>query len=207
MGEPYKMTFLNATDQPWHFAVYKSIPASPGLSSVAWQVRGVPPKQGGNPPPSAQVNWDMNYGLCIADFDKDFNKFTGTQYGSASLGMSYEIKSDDGIPTINPSPTGKTTSDQILLVNSTTPAMPVTMGFTLSGNIVVAEQDVGKGERTTYRVHPQYYVACYRNIVLGQLVDEGVAIGPVLVSYDGGAHSKTVQASKNVAGEYFMEVC
>ena len=98
------------------------------------------------------------------------------------MGKSYEVKSVDGIPNINSSPTGKTASDQIVLVNSTTPAMPVTMGFTLSGNIVVAEQDVGKGQRTTYRVHPQYYMACYRNIVLGQLVDEGVAIGPVLVT-------------------------
>ena len=207
MGEPYTMTFFNATDQPWHFAVYKSIPDSPGLSSVAWQVRGVPPQQGNNKPPSAQVTWEMNYGLCIADFDKDFNKFTGNQFATASLGQTYSVKSDDGIPSINSTPTGTTASNQIVLANSTIPGQSVTMGFTLGGNIVVAEQNVSGGEKTTYRVHPEYYVACYRNIVLGQLVDEGVAIGPVFVKYDGGKHAKQVQASKSVSGDYFLEVC
>ena len=63
------------------------------------------------------------------------------------------------------------------------------MAFTVSNNIIAVEDDVGGQQETIllYRVHPTHYVACYRNIVLGQLVDEGVVIGPVEVKYEGGA--------------------
>ena len=66
-GTEYKMTFENSTDQPWHFGVYQKNPESPGLTSVAWQVRGVPPQEG-DKPSSAQVNWTMQYGICICQF-------------------------------------------------------------------------------------------------------------------------------------------
>ena len=207
MGEPYKMTFVNATDQPWFFAVYKSVPESPGLSSVAWQVRGLPQQLQGSKAPQADVTWQMSYGLCIANFDQNFRQYTGSQYGTAVLGQTYQVESKNGIPSIDPNATGTTTSDQIILTNSTSsPVTPVTMGFTLGGNIVVAEQNVGGGQKTIYRVHPTYYVACFHNVVLGELVDESVAIGPVQVSYTGGVHSKTVQASKTLAGDYTLQV-
>ena len=83
MGEEYEMRFENATDQPWHFAVYQTYPTSPGLSSVAWQVRGLPPQKVGSPPPGATVSWTMNYGVCSADFDTNQQKFTGSQFAPA----------------------------------------------------------------------------------------------------------------------------
>ena len=199
------MILKNATDQPWHFGVYQKNPASPGLSSVAWQVRGVPPKQG-DTPASAQVNWNMSYGLCIADFDQDERTFTGSQMAPANLGNKYKVESLDGIPSISTTPTGTGSPDQITLKNTTAPVTPLTMGFTLGGNIIAVEKAVGGAQETIYRVHPTYYVACYRNIVLGQLVDEGVVIGPVEVKYEGGANKATVQASKDAAGNYHINV-
>jgi hypothetical protein len=71
MAESYKLILKKATDQLWHFGVYQKNPSSPGLTSVAWHVCGVPPNQ------SAQVNWTMSYGLCIADFFQDQHKFEG----------------------------------------------------------------------------------------------------------------------------------
>ena len=51
-----------------------------------------------------------------------------------------------------------------------------------------------------------YYVACYRNIVLGQLVDEAVVIGPVEVKYEGGNNSAKVVASKDAGGNYRLSI-
>ena len=200
------MTFLNATNEPWHFGVYQKSPESPGLNSVAWQVRGVPP-QTGSKPSSAEVNWTLNYGICIAKFDKDFNGYTGQQFAPAYLGNKYEVVTDDGIPTIDTKPTGVGSPDQIVLKNNTgPPAQEVTMGFTVSNNIIAAQDKVGGNESTIYRVHPTYFVACYRNIVLGQLVDSGVAIGPVEVKYEEGARHATVIASKDAGGNFRLSV-
>ena len=55
-------------------------------------------------------------------------------------------------------------------------------------------------------MHPTYYVTCYCNIVLGQLVDEGVVIGPVEVEFEGGARNAKVVASKDAAGNYRLSV-
>ena len=135
---------------------------------------------------------------------KNFRQYTGSQYGTALLGQTYQVESKNGIPSIDPNATGTTTLDQIILTNSTSsPVTPVTMGFTLGGNIVVAEQNVGGGQKTIYRVHPTYYVACFHDVVLGELVDESVAIGPVQVSYAGGVHSKNCSGIQNCCWELY----
>ena len=205
MADSYKLIFKNATDQAWHFGVYQKIPTSPGLTNIAWQVRGVPPKKS-DIPSTAQVNWTMSYGLCIADFDEDQRTFTGSQMAPALLGNKYKVESLDGIPSIDTTPIATGSSDQITLKNATSPVTPLTMGFTLGGNILCVERDVGGMEETIYRVHPTYYVACYHNIVLGQMVDEGVVIGPVEVKYDSGIRQMTVEATKDPAGNYRINV-
>lgn len=115
--EDYKMILRNSTDQPWHFGIYQKQPSSPGLTSVAWQVRGLPPMVG-EVPPSAEVNWALEYGVCIADFDEDERKFTGIQFAPAHLGNNYKIVSLDGIPSISTTPTGTGNADQSYLSDS-----------------------------------------------------------------------------------------
>ena len=200
------MTLENGTDQPWHFGVYQKSPSSPGLTSVAWQVRGIPP-QSGSVPSSAEVTWTLDYGLCIANFDKDGRKYTGTQFAPAYLGNVYKVTTLDEIPSIVSNPIATGSSDQIVLKNNTGPnATALTMGFTVDNNIVVVEDNVGGEQETFYRVHPEYYVACYRNIVLGQLVDEAVVIGPVEVKYEDGEKSMKVKATKDAGGNYRLSV-
>ena len=80
------------------------------------------------------------------------------------------------------------------------------MGFTLSNNIVTAEQNVGGNESTIFRVHPTYYVAGYRDVVLGQLVDEGVSIPAIEVSYDAGVFAHTVQVVEDAGNTYLQLV-
>ena len=147
--EQYKMILKNATDQPWHFGVYQKQPSSPGLTSVAWQVRGIPP-QISDVPPNAEVSWTMEYGVCIADFDENDRKYTGMQFSPANLGNNYKVITLDGIPSISPVPTGTGSADQIVLRNNTgPPAMKLSMGFTLHNKIVVVENEVGGLQKTS----------------------------------------------------------
>ena len=79
------------------------------------------------------------------------------------------------------------------------------MGFTVSNNLIAIEKDVGGQQSTIFQVHPSYYIACGRNIVLGQLVDEGVTIGRFeLYIYKGGVHKHTIQAYKDFSGNYIV---
>ena len=61
-------------------------------------------------------------------------------------------------------------------------------------------------QKAEYSLQPTYHVACYHNIVSGQLVDEGIAIGPVKVTYNAGIHKVTVEISKDLAGNYQLKV-
>ena len=206
MSERYKLILENATDQPWHFGVYQKVPSSPGLSSVAWQVRGVPPTASDRHS-QAEVNWTMDYGVCIAKFDKDEASYTGSQFAPALLSNNYRVASLDGVPSIESKPVGVGSADQIILKNETgPPAVTLSMGFTVSNNIIAVEDNVGGGQETIYRVHPTYYVACYRSIKLGQLVDAGIVIGPVEVKYEGGARKAKVAATKDASGNYHLNV-
>ena len=208
MSETYSIVFQNATDQVWHFAVYQKYPSSPGLTSIAWQVLPLGPQEQGNPPPQATVSWTLQYGLCIANFDEANQQFTGQQFASAFLGNIYEVDTIDEAPNIKSSPIGTTNPDQIILANKTSqPVKSLTMGFTLGADhhIVKAEKNVGGGENTLFRVHPDYWVACYRNIELGQMVDADVVIGdPVNVEFKGGVNTHTIKAYKDASGDYHL---
>ena len=141
----------------------------------------------------------MEYGVCIADFDKNGRKYTGAQMAPAQLGNKYQVISIDDIPSISTTPTGTGSADQIVLQNKTGP--PAIMRFTLDDRIVVVEDDVGGLQKTFFWVHPTYFVACYRNIVHSQLVDEGVGIGPIEVRYAAGFHVASVEAFKDSSGK------
>ena len=52
-------------------------------------------------------------------------------------------------------------------------------------------------------MHPQYYVACYRTIKPGQLVSEGVELGPVTLEFKNECTDYTVEAS-TVAGKIVL---
>ena len=202
----YSMTIQNASTNPWHLAIYQSFPESPGLSSVAWQIVQLPAQNVGTPPPQGTATWTMSYGTSIADFDQVNGVYTGQAYANANLGNKYQVITVDNIPTIKPNPVGQTTKDQIILTNGTSPATAVTMGFTLSNNIVTAEQNVGGNQSTIFRVHPTYYVAGYRSIKFGQLVDEGVSIPPIEVKYEDGVFEHQVQVVEDAGNTYLQLV-
>ena len=168
----------------YHFGVYcdKNYPASPGLQSVAWQVRGL------GPGAIDRVDWTMNYGVAIAKWDKDGpgKSCVGKQIVDATLGNSYSVTTlQQDIPSINSKPIEGATvpKEQIKLSNDTNG--PLTLGFAVDKNVICVEEVEGNAE-TNYIVHPTYWVALYRDIKLGMLVDTGEEVRPVKVEYQHG---------------------
>ena len=147
----------------------------------------------------------MDFGICIAEFDRHEQKYVGVQYASASLNHIYEIISLDGIPSISAAAIGSGKVDHLQVENKTdAPGVSLSLGFTHSGEIA-AIANIRGNQKAEYSLQPTYYVACYHNIVPGQLVDEGIAIGPVEVKYDAGIHKVTVEISKDSVGNYQLK--
>jgi hypothetical protein len=196
MATTYNVRFLNNTEEAYHFAIYQAHPKAPGLKSVAFEVRRVPPNG------KANATWDMTFGTAIADFDRNGEAWTGLQTRNAQLNKAYEVKLVDGdIPSITPSPVGSTDGGIILLKNATNRKLNV--GFTIGGSLV-GVQEVHGGETSEYYVHPTYYVAVYRNIKKGSMVDSGVVIGPVELKFADGYTSYSVEAAID-GGQYVLK--
>ena len=186
----YSIECVNATSQAYHFGVYQKYPDSMGLTSVVWKERPVPPM--GSIPSTASVDWVMSYGASISDFDKNNSTWTGEQVIAAELGKVYDIVSEGGVPMINPTPSGPTNPSQIVIKNSTNTVM--NPGFALDYNLIAVKTGTDAGEQAQFSVHPTYYVGCYRDIKLGQLVDSDIALGPVEVKFTEGYTEFQVKA-------------
>ena len=192
MATSYTVRFKNSTNNAYHFAVYQKYPDCPGLDSVAWQVRGLASGATG------RVDWKLDYQVAIADWDADNSQYSGSQLKPASLGQVYEVKTTEGdIPSINPKPVKTTAPGLIKLLNNTNPAQAVTMGFAIGQKLVAAEKQVQAGEAAEFSVHPQYYIACYRDIKQGQLVSEGIELGPVTLEFKNEYTDYTVEATSD----------
>ena len=63
----------------------------------------------------------------------------------------------------------------------------------MAQELVAAERSTRAGECVEISVHPQYYVACYRAIKKGQLVSEGIELGPVTLEFKDGYTEYTVE--------------
>jgi hypothetical protein len=196
MATTYNVHFVNNTKEAYHFAIYQKYPEAPGLKSVAFQVRGVPANG------KADATWNMTFGTAITDFDPNGKNWTGQQIQNAQLGKQYEIKMVEGdIPTIDANPTGSASNGIILLRNATNRSLNV--GFTIDRSLI-AVQEVHGGETSEYYVHPTYYVAVYRNIKKGSMVDSGVVIGPVELKFADGYTSYSVEAAID-GGQYVLK--
>lgn len=68
MAVNYTVRFKNLTPNAYHFAVYQKYPESPGLDSIAWQVRGL------GPGATNRADWALKYEVAIADWDADQSK-------------------------------------------------------------------------------------------------------------------------------------
>ena len=127
MATSYTVHFKNSTNNAYHFAIYQKYPNSPGLESVAWQVRGL------GPGATNRVDWTLDYQVAIADWDANAGLYSGCQVVPADLGKVYEVVTLEGdIPVINKTPIKTTDDGLIKLHNNTSPAKAVTLGFAMT---------------------------------------------------------------------------
>ena len=190
MSDRYTVHFKNSTQSAYHFAIYQKYPESPGLDSVAWQVRGL------GPDATNRVDWTLDYDVAIADWDANDCAYSGQEVEPATLGSVYEVTTEESdIPVINTTPIDTTGPGLILLCNNTKPTQNVTMGFAIDKLLVAVEKDVNAGETVEFSVHPEYYIACYRSIKQGQLVSAGIELGPVKLEFTDGYKAYKVEAT------------
>ena len=198
MATNYTVQFKNSTQKAYHFAIYQKYPYRPGLDSVAWQVRGLGPNA------VNRVDCSLDYQVAIANWDANGRQYSGIQMQPATMGQFYEVTTTESdIPVINVPPTQTDGPGLVKLQNNTNPAQAVTMGFAIGNMLVAVEKDVQSGEVVEFSVHPQYYVACYRAIKPGQLVSEGVELGPVTLEFKNECTDYTVEA-RTVAGRIVL---
>ena len=102
------------------------------------------------------------------------------------MGKQYHVVFEStNVPSIDPKPIGPAGEpNQIELLNNTN--VPLGLGFTLSGDLLVVQENVQGNEAAQFNVHPTYYIALFRSIKKGQMVDSAVVIGPVVLQYKDG---------------------
>ena len=185
----YEIQFKNSSERAYHFGVYQDYPNAPGLKSVVWQARGLGPDS------RNKVTWQMNYGVGIAGWDQNDESYSGLQIASAELGKAYEVNIvQTSIPVINTTPIGidghLPSPDQIKLHNNT--SQEFNLGFAVDGNLIAVTPSCGN-QWANFIVHPRYYVALYRDVRLGKLVDMSLQVGPVEIEFKHGNRKALVE--------------
>ena len=197
MSTAYKVQFYNKTGNPYHMAVFKKYPGS--IVSVAWQVRGVPPKSG-----PSNVDFTLNYSVSLSNWDPDNGMFTGYKTIPAELGSNYEAFLNEGVPDIRPLQGGPlkefskmkaqmlSVTDQVLVANNT--KQSVTFSFSIDEKVAGGLSGVDGGEQAIFESTPVYYVSAYREIKEGQDLKMGIRVGdPVELQFkDSNTYSVTV---------------
>ena len=178
MSTTYSITFKNKTETAWHFGVYQKPPGSPGLTSVAWMVAPVPASGEG------YGEFTLTFGTALSHNVGDV--WSISQQRPAVMGKEYHVVFvDSNVPSIDPNPIGDAGEpNQVELVNDTN--IPLSLGFTISGDLVVVQEDVKGNETAQFNVTPIYYIALFKSIKKGQMVDSAIVIGPVVLQYTDG---------------------
>ena len=197
MATEYHVQLVNSTKEAYHFGIYQTFPDSPGLQSVAWQIARL------GHGAEETVSWKLEYSVAITNWDASKNAYRGKQISPAELKKTYEVKTVDGdIPDINDDPIGGAADGHIKLANNT--KEPLKMGFGIDGKLLVIQDGVHPGETSEFYVHPKYYVACYRSIKPGQMVDAGVQLEPVELRFDRGYTTYKVEAVDD-GGRHYLK--
>ena len=207
MAERYTVQFKNASDRPWYISIYQKFPNNRRLKSVAWQVAKLPPQLVNDCPSLAAIKWKVNYGVCLANYVEQEQKFAPCQVMPAILGRQYEVVCDaNGLPIISKNSVGTVKSDLIVLKNNTSnPVQTPNLGFVVDNNIVAVEQSVGGQLKVTYPAKSTYYIACHHNVVSGQQVENGVVLGPIKLEFKEGFCTRIIEVQKDLVGNYQLQ--
>lgn len=154
----FTLNLTNSTGSTWYYGIYQTYPSTV-LDSTVWKVQGVPAGA------TDQIQWTADYGVSIIKLNASQTEIVGKQVVNGDLGKLYHVKTDGGVPSIQPNSIGSSKApDIIALKNDTQPAEKVDMGFALSGDILAVQKDVLGAATSEFQVHPTYWVDLYSNI-------------------------------------------
>lgn len=195
----YEIECINSTDESYHFVIYVAYPFH-RMDTVAWQVVGVPCK--GDFPSRSRLSWSLEYGVAIANWDKNEEQYSVGQTIDAQAGIVYEVSTTEEDILVITQTARKAATGMFWLINTTN--RPLLLGFTIGGRLVVVERVVG-GETFMYKMPSTYWVLCIRNRPMkeGQVLDTSLALGPVQVQFGNGYTKCKVEASNN-NGKYIL---
>ena len=197
----YTLKVQNATDQPFHFAVYQKFKFNQRIQSVAWKVINLAPHASNNMITEKEICWSEVYSVCTANYEANETKFIPNQVLQADMRRCYKIVSLNNTANISEDYTQED-SQHIVLQNNTT--KPLNLGFVLDKTLIGVEKDVVGQEKVSYPMNSTYYVACYHDIEVGQPVSEGAVIGPVKLTFELGSSTHVLQACKHPSGVYSL---
>ena len=196
----YEIECVNSTEESYHFVIYMAYPFD-RMDTVAWQVVGVPRK--GDLPSRIRLSWSREYGVAIANWDKEEEQYSVCQSIGTQPGIVYEVAmTEEDIPVIAQT-ARKAAAGMLWLMNATN--RPLLLGFTIGGKLVAVERVVG-GETFMYKMPSTYWVICIRNRPMkeGQMLGTSLALGPVQVQFGNGYTKCKVEAS-NINGRCILK--
>ena len=189
----YEIECINSTEESYHFVIYVAYPFH-RMDTVAWQVVGVPCK--GDFPSRSRLSWSLEYGVAIANWNKNEEQYSVGHSIDAQPGIVYEVSTTEEDILVITQTMRKAVAGMLWLMNATN--RPLLLGFTIGGKLVVVERVVG-GETFMYKMPSTYWVLCIRNRPMkeGQVLDTSLALDPVSVQFGNGYTKCKVEASNN----------
>lgn len=174
----YTIDFDNETPDTWTFAVYQTLPTSPGLDSVSWKQTKVPTSG------SSGVQWSINYLVGIANYRQIGGKgvYTSSQKLGTELGMQWRAVLKDDVQQLVSD--GTTAKGQVLIKNQSTLLANLAIG--MDGDLALVQGKVPSGADAQFMVAPTYWVALFNNLQKGEVISGNTVIGPLKVTFPSG---------------------
>ena len=181
--------FINQTTTTWTMALFQEYPLSPGLDTVSWKQATAP--TGG----TVGVAWDVTYNVALGDLQQEngIGVYKASQILPAELGTRWLITFQDGVQQMirqgdAPEP------DQIFFTNES--GLLASPGIGMDNSASAYQRSLLSGANAQFIVTPTYYMGLFQNVVLGEVIDMNVTVGPFALAFTGGADKVTITAEE-----------
>ncbi len=176
----YSIDFTNDTNDTWTFAVYQTLPSSPGLKSLSWKQTTVP--RGGE----SGVQWTIEYLVAVLKYQQAGGKgvYKSSQKLGTSLGDAWEVVYKSGAQQLAEAGSAPT-KGQVTVANKS--GQLADIGIGMDGDVALVQPQVFSGAGANFEVEPTYWVAMYKDIVKGEVISGAQVAGPIKVKFFNGA--------------------
>jgi hypothetical protein len=185
----YYVDFNNQLPNTWTMAVYQTLPDLVDLDSVSWKQTTVPPTNMGG------VSWTTNYNVCIADYQqiRGIGVYTNSEILPAQLGTAWQVVWKDNIQQLVQVTAENVPPNFVVISNASNKL--ANLGIGMSGSATAFKRNVPGGVSVPFEVMPTYYVGLFYKLILGEVIESIVAIGPFELKFPNGTNKATLAAA------------